>query len=52
MTIKNTLDEAKRGLAIASSLGFVHSLYHPRGPFPVVDTMGMGIAIVMVQRSL
>jgi hypothetical protein len=29
MTIKNTLDEAKRGLAIASSLGFAHSLYHP-----------------------
>ncbi len=51
-TVKGTLDEAKRGLAIASSLGFAHTLFNPRGPFPVADTMGMGMAIVMLQRSL
>jgi hypothetical protein len=46
------LDETKRGLAIASSLGFVHSLFHPRGPLPLTDNVGMGIAVVIVQRSL
>jgi hypothetical protein len=51
-TVKGVLDEAKRGLAIASSLGFAHSLFRPRGPFPAVDTMGMGVAVVIVQRSL
>ncbi len=51
-TIRGVLGEAKRGLAIASSLGFAHSLFRPRGPFPVLDTMGMGVAVVMLQRSL
>jgi hypothetical protein len=51
-TIKGTLDEAKRGLAMDSSLSFAHTLFSPRGPFPVADTMGMGVAIVMLQCSL
>ncbi len=51
-TISNVLDKAKRGLAIATSLGFTHSLFRPRGPFPPVYSMGMGVAVVMVQRLL
>jgi hypothetical protein len=51
-TIKRVLSEAKHGLAIASSLGFAHSLFRPMGPFPMQDNMGMGIAIVLLQRSL
>jgi hypothetical protein len=51
-TVKRVLQEVKRGLAIASSLGFAHSLFRPMGPFPVEDNMGMGIAIVLLQRSL
>ncbi len=51
-TVNRTLREAKRGLAIASALGFAHLLIRPMGPFPVEDNMGMGIAIVMLQRSL
>ncbi len=43
-TINGVLLEAKRGLAIATSLGFAHALFEPRGPFPVADSMGMGIA--------
>ncbi len=50
--MKSVLDEAKRGIAIASALGFAHSLFGPRGPFPPADTMGMGVAVVMLQRSL
>jgi hypothetical protein len=51
-TVKGVLDETKRGLAIASSLGFAHTLFRPRGPFPPIDTMGVGVAVVMIQRSL
>lgn len=51
-TVKRVLGEAKRGLAIASALGFAHSLFRPMGPFPLQDNMGMGIAIVLLQRSL
>ena len=51
-TVRGVLDEAKRGLAIATSLGFAQSLFRPRGPFPPTDTMGMGVAVVIVQRSL
>jgi hypothetical protein len=51
-TVCGVLDEALRGLNIASQLGFAHSLFHPRGPFPLADTFGMGAAIVIVQRSL
>lgn len=51
-TISGVLSEAKRGLAIASSLRFGHSVFRPRGSFPVLDMMGMGVAIVMLQRSL
>jgi hypothetical protein len=51
-TVRSILEEEKRGLAIASALGFAHTLFHPRGPFPVIDNMGMGVAVVMLQRSL
>jgi len=51
-TVRSVLEEALRGLSIASQLGFAHSLFGPRGPFPVADSMGMGPAIVIVQRSL
>ncbi len=50
-TVK-VVQEAKRGLSIASSLGFAHTLFRPMGPFPVVDSMGMGVAVVMLKRSL
>jgi hypothetical protein len=48
-TVRGVLDEGKRGLAIATSLGFAHSLFRSRGPFPPADNMGMGVAVVMVQ---
>jgi hypothetical protein len=51
-TIRGVLDEAKRGIAIASALGFAQTLFWPRGPFPPTDTMGVGIAGIIVQRSL
>jgi hypothetical protein len=51
-TVKGVLDEAKRGIAIASALGFAHSLFWPGGPFPPADTMGVGTAVIIVQRSL
>ncbi len=51
-TVNKVVQEAKRGLSIASSLGFAHTLFRPMGPFPVVDSMGMGVAVVMLQRSL
>jgi hypothetical protein len=48
----SVLLEAKIGLAIVTQLGYANSLFRPRGPYPVVDSMGMGIAVVMVQHSL
>jgi len=51
-TVRGVLDETLRGLNIASHLGFAHSLFHPRGPFPLTDTFGLGAAIIIVQRSL
>jgi hypothetical protein len=51
-TVRGVLEEMKRGLGIASQLGFAHALFPPRGPFPREDTMGMGAAVVIVQRSL
>jgi hypothetical protein len=51
-TVRSVLDEAKRDLAIATALGFSQTLFCPRGPFLPVDTMGMGVAMVMLQRSL
>ena len=51
-TIRGVLDEAKRGLSIASQLGFAHSLFPSRGPFPLEDSFGIGAAVVIVQRSL
>jgi hypothetical protein len=51
-TVRRVLDEAKQGQANSSALGFAHTLFAPRGPFPATDTMGMGVAVVMVQRSL
>ncbi len=47
-TVRSVLDEAKRGLATASALGFTPAHFRPRGPFPPIDSMGMGIAIVIV----
>lgn len=44
-TVKGILDETKR---IASSLGFAHTLFRPRGPFPPIE----GVAVVMIQRLL
>lgn len=51
-TVRRNLDEAKRGIAIASSLGFSQSLFRPLGPFPITDSFGMSAAIVMQLRSL
>lgn len=51
-TVSKNLSEIKRGLAVASSLGFAHQLYPPLGPFPLEDSFGMGAAIVMLQRTL
>jgi len=51
-TVRGVLDEMKRGLGIASQLGFAHALFSPRGPFPPKDFMGMAPAVVIVQRSL
>jgi hypothetical protein len=51
-TVNGVLVEAKRGIAIASALGFGQTLFWPRGPFPPTDTMGVGIAVIIVQRSL
>lgn len=51
-TVKRNLDEAKRSLSIASNFGFAHSLFRPMGPFPPEDTLGIGVAVVMLQRSL
>lgn len=50
--VRGVLDEANKDLKIAKSLGFRHTLFQPRGPFPVKDTMGMGIVMVMLQSSL
>jgi hypothetical protein len=51
-TVGGVLLKVKISLAIVTQLGYTNSLFHPRGPFPVVDLTGMGIAVVMVQRSL
>jgi len=51
-TVRGALDEMKRGLGIATQLGFAQNLFPPRGPFPQEDTMGMGPEVVIVQKSL
>ncbi len=51
-TVNCTLTECKRGLDIATSLGFKNKLFAPMGPFPVDDTFGMAAAIVILQVSL
>jgi hypothetical protein len=50
--ISKSLSEIKRGLAVASSLGFARQLFPPLGPFPLEDSFGMGAAIIMLQRTL
>jgi hypothetical protein len=51
-TVEGTLREARRGLRIASSLGFRDKLFAQLGPFPVEDTFGMRAAVVMLEVSL
>lgn len=51
-TVRSVLDKGKKGLAIATALWFAHSLFRPWGPFPVIDNMGMGVAVGMLQHSL
>lgn len=51
-TVAGTRREARRGLRIASSLGFRDRLFPPLGPFPVQDTFGMRAAVVMLEVSL
>jgi hypothetical protein len=51
-TVKQNMDEVKCSLYIASNFGFAHSLFHPMGPFSPEDTVGIGVAVVMLQRSL
>ena len=50
-TVAGTLREAKRGLDIATSLGFRNSLFTPLGPHALEDSFGMRAAIVMVGVS-
>ncbi len=51
-TVKKNLEEAKHGIAIASSLGFSKKLFKPLGPFECEDKFGMATAMVMLQRLL
>jgi hypothetical protein len=51
-TVSRTLSECRRGLGIASSLGFGNKLFRPMGPFPLEDSFGMGAAILILQVSL
>jgi hypothetical protein len=51
-TVSRTLAECKRGLDIAGSLGFRNNLFPQMGPFPLDDSFGMGVAIVILQISL
>jgi hypothetical protein len=50
--VGNVLQEVKLGITIVTQLGFADVLFDARGPFPPTDSMRMGIAIVMVLRSL
>jgi hypothetical protein len=52
ITVKQVVDEAKRGIVLVTKMGFVNSLFRPMGPFPVDDIFGVGAADVMQQRSL
>jgi hypothetical protein len=40
------------GSSIATYLGFGDQLFPPMGPFPLQDTFGIGIAIVMLESSI
>lgn len=51
-TVAGTLREARRGLRIASSLGFRDKLFTPLGPYPLKDTFGMRSAVIMLEVSL
>jgi hypothetical protein len=51
-TVAGTLREARRGLRIASSLGFRNKLFTPLGPYPLEDSFGMRAAVVMLEVSL
>jgi hypothetical protein len=51
-TVSRNLRECRRGINIASSLGFKSKLFRPLGPFPLEDKFGMGAAIVILQLSL
>ena len=51
-TVAGNLREARRGLRIASSLGFRNKLFTPLGPFPLGDSFGMRAAVVMLEVSL
>jgi len=51
-TVAGTLREARRGLRIASSLGFRSKLFTPLGPYPLEDSFGMRAAVVMLEVSL
>jgi hypothetical protein len=51
-TVLATLNGCRYGSSIARYLGFGDYLFPPMGPFPLQDTFGMGIAIVMLESSL
>ncbi len=51
-TASRTLTECRRGLNIATSMGFGDRLFKPMGPFPLNDSFGMAAAIVILQLSL
>lgn len=51
-TVSRNLAECRRGVIIASSLGFKNKLFKPMGPYPIEDAFGMGAAIVILQISL
>jgi hypothetical protein len=52
MTVGRNLGELRRGSQIAYSVGFGASMFPPMGPFPVEDTFGIGVVIVILELSL
>jgi hypothetical protein len=51
-TVRGNLAACRQGTDIAAALGLKAKLFWPLGPFPLNDTFGMGVAIVMLKASL
>jgi len=51
-TARSTLTHCRQGGRVATSLGFQDTLFKPPGPFPLEDTFGMAVAMVILQMSL